>query len=625
MTSISTEENVFHDAEHASNDNSDLHPLDLLMEELKHDDTANRVEAMRKLDTIALALGPQRTRDELIPFLTEVAQDDEDEVFAVLAEELGDFVPYLGGPEYANYLLAALEILASTEETLVRDTAVESLNKVAAQLSQEHLLHDFISVIEHLATADWFSSKVSSCGIFKSVIMRVEDDTLRKNILALYFQLVQDETPMVRRAAAKNLPDMIDLLTTKIDLSTDEDWDYISSMFQKITTDNQDSVRLLGVDILISILKFFNIKKDDSHLDDLLNSCIKLTADDAWRVRYAIASKFDVLAVQFVDEDDKYTDELLKPFILLCEDNESDVRKAIAKKVATFSGLLHDKAIINLQIIPTVQSLSMDEDENVRASLALCITDLVKLLNKDEVTEHLLPLFLNMLKDEFPDVRLNIIGNLKVVNEIIGIKTLSESLLPAVSELAKDMNWRIRIAIIEYIPVLARQLGSELFDQQFSDLCISWLWDIVYSVREAAIENIKKLTEIFGSEWCKVEITDKLINFDQELFQNFIYRITILTTLIKIGTVIDMDPLKKEILPFIISLAQDEVPNIRFNVAKGLAEIATSLIKRDSKNKKLIKEELLPVLENLVQDEDVDVNYFSEQSYNSCKEMLETA
>ncbi|KAK7684139.1 protein phosphatase 2A structural subunit [Cerrena zonata] len=48
---------------------------------------------MQKLDTIAIALGPERTLTELMPFLTDVAQDDEEEVFAVLAEKLGDFIP----------------------------------------------------------------------------------------------------------------------------------------------------------------------------------------------------------------------------------------------------------------------------------------------------------------------------------------------------------------------------------------------------------------------------------------------------------------------------------------------------------------------------------------------------
>lgn len=35
----------------------------------QHDDVLLRLNAIRRLSTIALALGPDRTRDELIPFL----------------------------------------------------------------------------------------------------------------------------------------------------------------------------------------------------------------------------------------------------------------------------------------------------------------------------------------------------------------------------------------------------------------------------------------------------------------------------------------------------------------------------------------------------------------------------
>ena len=38
-----------------------------------------------------------------------------------LAEKLGDFAPYVGGPEYAHVLLRPLENLAATEEKVVRD------------------------------------------------------------------------------------------------------------------------------------------------------------------------------------------------------------------------------------------------------------------------------------------------------------------------------------------------------------------------------------------------------------------------------------------------------------------------------------------------------------------------
>lgn len=601
--------------------NDEVYPLALLMDELKHDDIANRVEAMQKLDTIAAALGPERTRDELIPFLTEVAQDDEDEVFAVLADALGKFTPCIGGVQYATILLPALEILASTEETLVRDKAVVSLNNVAQELSQDHLFENFIPLLENLATADWFSSKVSACGLFRSVIARVKDNTLRKNLLSLYFQLVSDDTPMVRRSASKNLPALIDLLTQNPDLSTSEDWDYISTMFQKIMDDNQDSVKFLAVDCLISILKFFNKKGDVSNSENLLESAKKLIGDDSWRVRYMAADKFEELASQF-SCNESFINALVNPFLSLCEDTEGDVRKAIAKQVPGFAKLLQNPTVVLEKIFPAIRNLSMDEHEATRASLALTITNMADVLDKKQATEQLLPILLDMLKDEFPDVRLNIIGNLKVVNDVIGVELLSESLLPAITELANDMNWRVRMAIINYIPILAEQLGKKFFDKQLRDLCLSWLWDTVYSIRNAAVANLKRLTEIFGDEWSREEIISKLLKFDSQLLENFVYRFTLLSALTAIIPVLSQEITTEQILPFINHLSGDSVPNIRFNVAKSYAIIVESLGTDLPTYKELIRSTIIPSLETLSQDSDVDVKYFASQSLEKCKDII---
>jgi hypothetical protein len=98
----------------------DMYPIHLLMDELKSDDVHLRLASIRRLSTIALALGPQRTRDELIVFLQDQL-DDEDEVLLVLAEELGGFADFVGGPEYAYLVMGPLENLAAVEETLVRE------------------------------------------------------------------------------------------------------------------------------------------------------------------------------------------------------------------------------------------------------------------------------------------------------------------------------------------------------------------------------------------------------------------------------------------------------------------------------------------------------------------------
>jgi len=62
------------------------------------------LNSIKKLSTIALALGVERTRVELIPFLTETIYD-EDEVLLALAEQLGNFTSYVGGSDFAYTLL----------------------------------------------------------------------------------------------------------------------------------------------------------------------------------------------------------------------------------------------------------------------------------------------------------------------------------------------------------------------------------------------------------------------------------------------------------------------------------------------------------------------------------------
>ena len=54
-----------------------------------------------------MALGIERTRSELIPFLTDTIYD-EDEVLLALAEQLGALTPLVGGPEFVHCLLVRL-------------------------------------------------------------------------------------------------------------------------------------------------------------------------------------------------------------------------------------------------------------------------------------------------------------------------------------------------------------------------------------------------------------------------------------------------------------------------------------------------------------------------------------
>lgn len=109
-----------------------------------------RLNSIRKLSTIALALGVERTRSELIPFLADTIYD-EDEVLVALAEQFGQFTKLVGGPEHSHVLLAPLEGLAMVEETFVREKAIESLRIVANDHSPQNLEEYFVPLLRRLA------------------------------------------------------------------------------------------------------------------------------------------------------------------------------------------------------------------------------------------------------------------------------------------------------------------------------------------------------------------------------------------------------------------------------------------------------------------------------------------
>jgi serine/threonine-protein phosphatase 2A regulatory subunit A len=53
-------------------DGDDLASIKILIDELRNDDSQMRLKSVRRLGTIATALGAERTRDELVPYLNGV-------------------------------------------------------------------------------------------------------------------------------------------------------------------------------------------------------------------------------------------------------------------------------------------------------------------------------------------------------------------------------------------------------------------------------------------------------------------------------------------------------------------------------------------------------------------------
>jgi len=141
----------------------------VLLDELKSEDQVKRINSVNSLSTIAIALGPDRTRSELLPYILELL-DDESEVLAELAIVLGKMLDVVGGPQFADHLFRILERLCLIEETVVRDKAIGALKTLFKHVSLKDYQNSIMQMLDRLIHSDCVAAKLSAVSIIPSVI-----------------------------------------------------------------------------------------------------------------------------------------------------------------------------------------------------------------------------------------------------------------------------------------------------------------------------------------------------------------------------------------------------------------------------------------------------------------------
>jgi serine/threonine-protein phosphatase 2A regulatory subunit A len=217
--------------------------------------------------------------------------------------------------------------------------AVESLNKICEELSSNQVEVYFIPLTIRLSKADWFTSKISAAGLY-NVPYKKASPPMQEQLRQQFGLLVHDETPMVRRQAANKLAKFVKEMPATIVVEE------MIPLFQHLASDDQDSVRLLTVEILIAIAEVVPKEQQSSH-GVLLTALRSLIEDKSWRVRYMVADRFEKVCrinktiecyvndfqIAKAVDDEVVTRDLVPAFVKLLKDTEAEVRTAIAGQI----------------------------------------------------------------------------------------------------------------------------------------------------------------------------------------------------------------------------------------------------------------------------------------------------
>uniref|UniRef100_A0A0G4H473 Phosphatase PP2A regulatory subunit A/Splicing factor 3B subunit 1-like HEAT repeat domain-containing protein n=1 Tax=Chromera velia CCMP2878 TaxID=1169474 RepID=A0A0G4H473_9ALVE len=545
-------------------------PVNVLIEELRHEDTQARLNAIRQLGTICVALGPERTCEELVPFLSELI-DDDDEILIAVSEQLGNLVEAVGGPEHAHVLLAPLEELANVEEAMVRSQASRSFCTLIESMPPSHIAQHVYQLVNRLAMNDWFTSRSSASGLIASAIRRAAgDEVVQGDFVRVFKRLCSDDTPMVRKSAGENLSAVAEAVSPTL-------LEEVVEEFNKLLGDTQDTVRQTMVGNIESLGKLL---PKDRVQDVVVSAAETLARDASWRVRYLVSDSLESISRAMEASMPNHGEIMLELVCTVMEDAEAEVRTGAATNLAKAASVLPKTEEVVSRLQPLVDALSQDPIVHVRAAVAEKILELAAVWGAETAVSSLMSVILRLMRDDSPDVRLKLLERLAEFGELFNLEHISQALLPCVRELAKDPMWRVRLSILRQSPALATLLGRESFDGVLKKQVADWLKDPVFAVREDAALNFAEVTKNVGAKW-GLSLFETTVKTGAATSSNYLHRVAALFTAAHVGTLTeaagsspsDLAALRKEALDLAAHMAGDRVANVRLNVVKCVEKV----------------------------------------------------
>eukprot|EP00760_Papus_ankaliazontas_P033957 PhM_4_TR6814/c0_g1_i1/m.8590/K03456/PPP2R1; serine/threonine-protein phosphatase 2A regulatory subunit A len=574
----------------ADSDAGFFHSIASLIDDFRSPSVASRLNSMRNIKNIATALGPERTRGELLPYVSECIEDSDD-VLCVLAEELGSMLDHVGGLPHVSSLLGMLETLACSEDVTIREKSAASLIQLARAVykGSNTMLHtEFYSQMNRMTRSDFAGCRATSVSLIPVVLTShaaLNKTKSLRDILQVYGTLSKDSEPVVRRAVAMSFSAVLSSLRgmTTVDSGVMIS-EFLHPVFHSISQDAQDGIKLLGFDLAVSLANA-RITND---------MVAKLSESPSWRVRYMAAYNLSALTVATMGQT--HSDITLR----LLADTEAEIR------ATTVCQLGEMNTIPQAVLTKAFKTIASDASPYVRSSMVSLLGKLVETVPSSELKEVVEPM-LQVRADAAPgeeshdlDTTLLLVRQLaNIVN--VAVATMpsgARAVTPLIESFVKDSRWRVRERFLD--TVATSMLSSAPRDWLETDvlplIAPALVTDPVQSVRRTATKSWAAIIAWQGADWGKRVaipiLTDSLVRSS-----NYLHRVT--ASHMCRDVLLACPDITETVFPLLRQMASDPVPNVRLGVAEALGAV--------SKAKVLEAPRVDAILSQLLADKDDDV------------------
>ena len=562
-------------------------PLDILREELDNDDTQIKVNAIHRLPIVMGVLSQDKIISDLIPFIKGILSTEEDEVLLAISEEIPQFRTFLDDHAILK-ILPLVQFLLGCEETVVRESTIVGMKKIIPTLSNEQVQNEIIPMILQIAENPTFQTKVSSCYLIRVVYPKAGNK--KEKLRELYFKLCDDDTPIIKRTAAKEFGQFCLVLEKEV-VHTE-----MVSYYKKFMTES-DSVRVTILPSLVQLVKLF---QNTEAQKTTIQFVVAASEDKSWRVRNELSKIFPEIIQSFGTQ----VIELIPTLANLIKDSETEVRLSALKGLNIILPLLKSDKTCE-SIVNSLISLNTESNHEVKAVIGRSFGLLARNVGYNVFNNKLGKLMDNLMKDEVAEVRLGIAKSMYDIF-ISSEGTLLNSINALLGNMQKDTQYSIRECVYETLAKLGIHYGLEIFKSSIENIFFNYLLDNVASVREVGIKNLDLLISKFGVNWIIGQLLPKLQNHFSTPKQSYLTRMCIIHSVAICAKYLEQKQNADYIATIILKGLKDKVSNVKFYTVKLLQGTIQYF---DSPS----KEKIRATVKELCKDNDIDVKYYANQ------------
>ena len=230
----------------------------------------------------------------------------------------------------------------------------------------------------------------------------------------------------------------------------------------------------------------------------------------------------------------------------------------------------------------TYDVLASDMQWKVRRTLASSIHELGVILGQEAVVSDLIPIFNGFLKD-LDEVRIGLLKHLSDFLKLLPLE-LRRDYLPKMSDflyMDNDRNWRFRQELAVPMGQLIPLYTAEEVKTHLAPIAVILIRDKVAAVRTSAVGvhsvMVKTLLEDDQSSGLvRVLLADligELVKSDSWIHRQT-YASLALTLFLESS--LEHTQFAQDVLPNLMELAEDKVPNVRLAVARALKHLRTA-------------------------------------------------